>query len=92
MKRVIAVGLVLALSAAVLSASGSARADGVRVGGQTAITTGRTAEPARWWGVVGAILCGLGANYIRHFGPTDPGVVAVTVGGCTLAVMDIAST
>ena len=92
MKRIIAGALVLALSVAVLPASGSARADGTRVGGQTAITTGRTAEPTRWWGVVGAIACGLGANYIRHFGPTDPGVVAVTVGGCVLALMDVVST
>jgi len=92
MKRIIAGVLVLALTAAVLPATGSARADGVRVGGQTTVVADRTAEPDRWWGVAGAIVCGLGANFIRHFGPVDPGVVAATVGGCVLAIMDVATT
>ena len=90
MKRIIAGFLVIALAVAVLPTAGNARADGTRVAGQTAVMTGRTAEPARWWGVAGAILCGLGANYIRHFGP-EPGVVAATVGACALALMDVMS-
>lgn len=89
MKRVIAGVLVLALSVAVLPASGTARAG--RVGDAAAVTAGRTAEPERWWGVAGAIVCGLGANYIRHFGP-EPGVIAATIGGCALAIMDVATT
>jgi hypothetical protein len=91
-KRVIAGLLVLALSAAVLPASGTARAGGVRVGDAAAVTVGRTAEPERWWGVVGAIVCGLGMNVLRHYAPGDPGVIAATVGGCILAIMDVATT
>jgi predicted lysophospholipase L1 biosynthesis ABC-type transport system permease subunit len=89
-KRVIAGLLVLALSTAVLPASGTARAG--RVGDAAVVTTGRTAEPERWWGVAGAIVCGLGMNILRHYAPGDPGVIAATIGGCVLAIMDVATT
>ena len=57
---------------------------GVRVGQDTV-------DLARWWGALGAAICGIGIRVaqIPVVGP-NPWVVAPTIGGCLLAVMDIA--
>jgi hypothetical protein len=59
-------------------------------GGLIAAAGDHTAEPEKWWGVAGAALCGGGVRLIR-IAPEigmNPYVLAATIGGCILAVMD----
>jgi len=50
-------------------------------------------ETEAWWGVAGAVVCGAGAGLIR-FNPAlglNPYVLAATIAGCLLAVIDVAA-
>lgn len=48
-------------------------------------------EIERWWGAVGAIMCGVEVRLIRTVPAVgmNPYVLAAGLGGCVLAVMDL---
>lgn len=57
-------------------------------------TPGDDAGIQRWWGAVGAVLCGAELRLIR-VAPAigmNPYVLAAGIGGCLLAAMDIMTT
>jgi hypothetical protein len=50
-------------------------------------------EPGKWWGALGAAICGVGAGLIRHQPAIgmNPYVLGATIGGCLLALIDSAT-
>ena len=71
-----------------LSSSPVSTAHAASVGNSDAT---RTATPERWWGAVGAMVCGAGIKLVTIVGP-QPSVLAVALSGCTLAALDVIST
>lgn len=51
----------------------------------------RAASPERWWGAVGAMVCGAGIKLVTMVGP-QPSVLAVAISGCALAALDVITT
>jgi hypothetical protein len=49
-------------------------------------------DPEKWWGALGAAMCGAGFGLIRYYPPVGmhPAILAATIGGCLLALLDIA--
>ena len=46
-----------------------------------------------WWGVAGAVICGTGIRLVQTVPVVgmNPYVLAATIGGCALALLDLAT-
>ncbi len=88
-RRAVAIGALMLMMLAAVPATPPAAAQATR-GAITVSGAGREAEPGRWWGVAGAMLCGWGMRFIRVAPEVgmNPYVLAATLGGCVLALMD----
>jgi len=99
MKRTISILLACLVAALPLARAPAMAADAPELTHpQTLDETGGATSPAddaveaqRWWGVAGALVCGGGMLIIRKLLPAvpHPGVIAATVGGCMLALLDM---
>lgn len=88
--RVVTVGALALLVLVSGPGAGRVSAQTPPRGGMTVVSGGREAEPDKWWGVAGAMMCGWGMRFIRvapEIG-MNPYVLAATIGGCILALMD----
>jgi len=89
-RRAVAIGALMLLSLTASPGIGPAAAQTPTRAALTATRGDRVAEPEKWWGVAGAMLCGWGIRFIRvapEIG-MNPYVLAATIGGCLLAAMD----
>lgn len=81
--------LVAAVPASAPASDASSTAAGLEAGPSGADEV----EPEKWWGALGAAMCGAGVGLIRYYPAVGmhPAILAVTIGGCLLALLDIAS-
>jgi hypothetical protein len=83
-------GLVTGLSLALCVAGATTRVAAAGPEATTVSAADGSADEEKWWGAVGAVMCGGGIFVIRT-NPVigmNPYVLAATIGGCLLMALD----
>ena len=97
-RAVLALGMVvvMVLASYVPTARAQSCLDGtVATAGMADVSsTDPPGEPDRWWGAVGAILCGYEARLVINVPAVgmNPYVLAAGIAGCSLAALDVFTT